>query len=72
MEKQAEEIIVEGKAYVTLDRASEVTGYEREYLRKMSVAGKIEAVRIGTTRLVNLESIEAHKNEKPQRKPHKN
>lgn len=71
MQEKAEEIVIGGVSYVTLDYASKSSGYDREYLRKLAVAKKIIGTRVGESWVVNLKSIEDYKNGKPQRKPHK-
>ena len=47
--------------YVDLDSASEITGYERFYIRRLAADGKIRATQIGATWLVNVQSIEEYR-----------
>jgi len=60
-------ITIGDKLYVTLERAAEQTHYDREYLRKLAKAQKLDAVQIGTEWLVYVDSIAAYQEAKPQR-----
>ena len=62
-----DEITIGEKLYITLERASERTKYDREYLRKLAKAKKIDAVQIGDVWMVHMNSIEAYRGAKPQR-----
>jgi hypothetical protein len=62
-----DEITIDGKHYVTLQKASEGTDYDREYLRKLAKAKKINAVQIGSVWMVNIDSITLYRDAKPQR-----
>lgn len=65
-----DEITVNQKVYITLDRAAGDTEYDREYLRKLARSKKIDGIQIGDTWMVNLDSIYAYRDAKPQRRPH--
>jgi hypothetical protein len=66
-----EEINLNGKEYVILELAARRSNYDREHLRKLAKAGKVDAVQLGETWLINLESVDIYQRAKPQRKPHK-
>lgn len=64
-----DEIVVGSKTYVSLEKASQATRYDREYLRKLAKSGTIDGVQIGDIWMVEVRSIESYRAAKPQRKP---
>ena len=56
-------IIIDGMEYVSVEEASEVTGYAREYIRRLVRQGKVKAEKKGTMFWVHLESLLAYKRE---------
>jgi excisionase family DNA binding protein len=46
--------------HITVQEASEITGYNAQYLRRLLRAGKMEAIKIGQIWLVNLTSLQAY------------
>jgi excisionase family DNA binding protein len=58
-----ERVIIDGVEYVSVDEASEKTGYAPAYIRRLLRQGKINAAKKGTMWWVELESLEAYKRE---------
>jgi hypothetical protein len=56
----AESIILEGKEYVSARRASEETGYARDYIGQLARKGLIGAQRVGGLWYVSLESLKGY------------
>ena len=54
-------ILIEGKEYVSSDRAAKLVGYTNDYVGQLARAGKIEAKRIGRSWYIAQESITKHK-----------
>ena len=46
--------------FMTIEEATAMSGYTEQYLRRMSRAGKIEAIKRGHFWLVNKHSLEAY------------
>jgi len=46
--------------FLTIEEATTISGYTEQYLRRMSRAGKIEAIKRGHFWLVNRHSLEAY------------
>jgi excisionase family DNA binding protein len=46
--------------FMTIEEATDFSGYTEQYLRRMSRAGKIEAIKRGHFWLVNRHSLEAY------------
>lgn len=46
--------------FMTIEEATDFSGYTEQYLRRMSRAGKIEAIKRGHFWLVNRQSLEAY------------
>lgn len=46
--------------FMTIEEATDFSGYTEQYLRRMSRAGKIDAVKRGHFWLVNRHSLEAY------------
>lgn len=53
-------VFVEGKEYVSVRKAAEVSGYARDYVGQMARGGLIQAQRIGGLWYVDLSSLEAY------------
>jgi hypothetical protein len=64
------EVVVNGKTYLPLDDLAARTGYDREYLRKLAKANKVDSVRIGATTLINPEDLERYREGRLNRGPH--
>jgi hypothetical protein len=58
---QAEELNLEGKTFISAKRASELTGYTRDYVGQLARGGKIEARRIDRVWFIERDSLLAHK-----------
>ena len=54
-------ILIEGKEYVSSDRAAKLVGYTKDYVGQLARAGKIEAKRIGRSWYIAQDSINKHK-----------
>lgn len=65
-----DEIEQNGKKYVYFQVAAQLTGYESGYLRKLARTGKIDAVRVGTAWMINLESLDEYQRAYKNRHPH--
>ena len=54
--------LVEGEIdnHITVQEASEITGYNVQYLRRLLRAEKLEAIKIGQIWLVNLASLQVY------------
>lgn len=48
--------------YVTAQAASDLTGYNIQYIRRLCYAGKLKAIRIGRSWLIRAESLEWYLN----------
>ena len=57
----ADELTIEGKAYISSKRASELSGYVQDYIGQLARASFIDARRIGGLWYVSLESLENYK-----------
>jgi hypothetical protein len=51
-------ILIHG--HITVQAAADVTGYNIQYLRRFLRAGKLDVVKIGQTRLIDIESLETN------------
>ncbi len=58
---QAEELNLEGKTFISAKRASELTGYTRDYVGQLARGGKIEARRIDRVWFIERDSLLKHK-----------
>ena len=58
-----ERIIIEGMEYVSVEEASQITGYSEQYIRRLLRQGKIKAEKKGAMWWVEMESLEAYKHE---------
>jgi excisionase family DNA binding protein len=56
-------IIIDDVEYVSVDEASEITGYAPAYIRRLLRQGKIRAAKKGTMWWIELESLKAYKRE---------
>lgn len=57
-----DEIVIEGKKFISARRAADATGYEQDYIGQLSRMGKINARQIGRVWFVEEQSLLAHKN----------
>ena len=58
-----ERIIIDGMEYVSVEEASQITGYSEQYIRRLLRQGKIKAEKKGSMWWVEMESLEAYKRE---------
>ena len=58
-----ERIIIDGMEYVSVEEASQITGYSEQYIRRLLRQGKIKAEKKGTMWWINLESLTEYKKE---------
>lgn len=65
-----DEVEVNGKTYVTVDALADRIGYNRDSLRKLAISAKVDAIRIGTSWLVNPLDLERYQSERKNRGPH--
>ena len=63
-----EELYFSGKKFISLKRASEISGYVKDYIGQLCRADKIEARRVGRDWFVNFDNLVAYKNKKKQPK----
>ncbi len=56
----SDELLLNGKQYVSSRRAAEETGYARDYIGQLSRAGAIDAERVGGLWYVSLESLKGY------------
>ena len=54
-------VLIEGKEFVSSERASKLVGYTKDYVGQLARAGKIEAKRIGRSWYISQNSITKHK-----------
>lgn len=54
-------VLIEGKEYISSDRAAKLVGYTKDYVGQLARAGKIEAKRIGRSWYISQDSINKHK-----------
>lgn len=66
---QQEELTFDGKIYISAKRASELTGYTRDYVGQLARSGKIGARRIDRTWFIDRDSILSHKTHADQYVP---
>jgi excisionase family DNA binding protein len=52
-----EQVIVN---YISVQAATEISGYNAQYLRRLLRAGKLEGVKVGQVWLVNLDSLQEY------------
>jgi len=55
-----DEIVIEGKNYISSKRAAEITGYTKDYVGQLARAGKILATRVGRSWYVGEDGIKQH------------
>ena len=58
-----ERIIIDGMEYVSVEEASQITGYSEQYIRRLLRQSKIKAEKKGSMWWVELESLETYKRE---------
>ena len=58
-----ERIIIDGMEYVSVEEASQITGYSEQYIRRLLRQGKVKAEKKGSMWWVEMESLEAYKHE---------
>ena len=58
-----EELILDGKRYISTKRAAQLTGYTKDYVGQLCRAGKIDAKLVGRSWYVNEEELRDHKSE---------
>ena len=46
--------------HVTVQAAAEVTGYNIQYLRRLLLSGKLEGIKLGQLRLIEMQSLETY------------
>lgn len=56
-----EELIFDGKVYLSTKRAGEITGYAKDYVGQLARGGKVDARLVGRNWYVHKESVLAHK-----------
>jgi len=54
-------ILIDGKEYISSDRAAKLVGYTKDYVGQLARAGKIRSKRIGRSWYIEEESISKHK-----------
>lgn len=54
-------ILIEGKEYISSERAAKLVGYTKDYVGQLARAGKIKSKRIGRSWYIEEESINKHK-----------
>jgi excisionase family DNA binding protein len=54
-------ILIEGKEYISSDRAAKLVGYTKDYVGQLARAGKIKSKRIGRSWYIEEDSINKHK-----------
>jgi excisionase family DNA binding protein len=54
-------ILIDGKEYISSDRAAKLVGYTKDYVGQLARAGKIKSKRIGRSWYIEEESINKHK-----------
>ncbi len=57
-----DELTIAGKKYISSRRASEITGYAKDYVGQLARAGKIPATRIGRAWYVDEDALLLHEN----------
>lgn len=55
-----EELDIQGKKYISSKRASEITGYAKDYVGQLARAGKVPATRVGRSWYVDESAIQEH------------
>jgi len=60
----------DGKTYTYFRLLSEETGYDTEYLRKLAKAAKVDAIRVGSSWMINRASLEEYQAAQKNRHPH--
>ena len=48
---------------VTAEKAAELTGYNIQHIRRLACAGKLEAIHVGRSWLIKIQSVEAYLSE---------
>ncbi len=59
-----------GKTYVDLATLADRTEYNYEYLRKIAKSGKVDAIQIGASWLINPADLDRYRSERKNRGPH--
>lgn len=54
-------VLIEGKEYVSSERAAKLVGYTKDYVGQLARAGKIESKKIGRSWYISQDSITKHK-----------
>ncbi len=54
-------LTIDGKEHIRVEQASERTGYDPDYVRRLLRKGKIEGIKQGTVWFVNAESLQTYK-----------
>ncbi|MBI4088392.1 hypothetical protein HY418_03395 [Candidatus Kaiserbacteria bacterium] len=57
----SDEVVLDGKPYVTSRRASEISGYAQDYIGQLSRSALIEARRVGGLWYVSMPSLDSYK-----------
>lgn len=64
----SDEMVIEGKTYISSKRAAQVSGYAQDYIGQLARGGAIDAQRVGGLWFVNLESIQEHQTKSEEEK----
>ncbi len=56
----SDDVVIEGKLYISSKRASEMTGYSQDYIGQLARGGYIDARRVGGLWHVSLPSVQEH------------
>jgi hypothetical protein len=63
------EVQLGGKTFISVRRASEITGYTRDYLGQLARSGKVDAQRIGRSWYVTVDSLSSHQEKAQEYEP---
>lgn len=65
----ADELIIDSEQFVSSKRASEISGYEQDYIGQLSRGGQIKARRVGGLWYVSVDSLTKYKEKAEEYKP---
>jgi hypothetical protein len=68
--KSIDEFSIGGVIYVVLSKLAEQTGYDREYLRRLAKSGKIDAIQVDNSWIINPEDLARYQHGRANRQPH--
>ena len=63
-----DELVIDGKTFVSSKRASETSGYAQDYIGQLARGGHIDACRIGGLWYISMPSLEEYQNENESHK----